>query len=98
MSKKDFKAGLDLIFQPSTPEPQEENRSNDQRHSPEKEVRATFILSESQINTIKALAFWQRKQIKQVIQESLEMYFSQTPKDELNQALEAYNKNKIKLS
>jgi len=26
------------------------------------------------------------------------VYFSQTPKDELNQALEAYNKNRIKLS
>lgn len=37
-------------------------------------VRATFIVEEEQLDKVKALAYWERKQIKDVVGEALEEY------------------------
>jgi len=37
-------------------------------------IRATFIVQEHQLAKIKALAYWERKQIKEVITEALSAY------------------------
>ncbi|MGD0915670.1 MAG: hypothetical protein ABSB22_04335 [Thermodesulfobacteriota bacterium] len=37
-------------------------------------IRATFILREDYLEKLKASAYWQRKQIKEVIDEALRLY------------------------
>ena len=39
-------------------------------------IRATFIVQEDQLAQIKALAYWERKQIKEVITEALSAYLT----------------------
>lgn len=39
-------------------------------------IRATFIVKEDNLKKIKALAYWNRKDIKQVIDEALDIYLS----------------------
>ena len=39
-------------------------------------IRATFIVQEDQLAQIKALAYWERKQIKEVITEALSAYLA----------------------
>ncbi len=38
-------------------------------------TRATFILKKEHLEKIKAVAYWDRKKVKQVIDEALEGYF-----------------------
>jgi hypothetical protein len=40
-------------------------------------IRATFIVQEHQLAQIKALAYWERKQIKEVITEALSAYLAE---------------------
>ena len=39
-------------------------------------IRATFIVQEHQLAQIKALAYWERKQIKEVVTEALSAYLA----------------------
>jgi hypothetical protein len=41
---------------------------------PEGWTRATFILREEHLEKLRALAYWDRKEIKQVVDEALEKY------------------------
>ncbi len=43
---------------------------------PEGWTRATFIVQEDQLEKIKALAYWERKQIKEIVREALESYLT----------------------
>ena len=40
------------------------------------EIRATFIVKESLLEKIKAVAYWERVQIKTVVNDALESYLS----------------------
>jgi hypothetical protein len=42
---------------------------------PEGWTRATFIMRAEHLEKLKALAYWDRKQIKEVVDEALEAYF-----------------------
>lgn len=78
MSKKNFKQGLSSLLpdpQEPTAPPQAETstkRAQDKKQS--QETRATFILDIETLEKIKALAYWERKQIKTTIAEALETY------------------------
>ena len=60
----------------------------------EGETRATFILNENQLEAIKAIAYWDRVSIKDVLFQAIEDYLTKK-KPELTKALNAY-KNKYK--
>jgi hypothetical protein len=94
MGKKEFKSGLDILLQGTNSENHETKPEVKQEISFDKEIRATFILTEDHVFKLKAIAYWQRKQIKQVLQESLNLYFKQIPKNEMNIAIESYSKIK----
>lgn len=55
----------------------------------EGEIRATFIVKEETLEQFKALAYWERKQIKFIAQEALEAYILKN-KDHLKKAEKAY--------
>ena len=89
MSKKTFTGGLNSLLGEATPQPQEETRKKGSPSSKGKptgktseagcregETRATFILSEELLDKLKAVAYWKRSLIKEVLVEALEGYLS----------------------
>lgn len=76
MSKKNFKQGLSSLLpdpqEPTAPAKTSTKRAQDKKQS--QDTRATFILDIETIEKIKALAYWERKQIKETIAEALETY------------------------
>jgi hypothetical protein len=89
MSKKTFTGGLNSLLGEATPQPQEETREKGRPSSKGKatgktseagcregETRATFILSEELLDKLKAVAYWKRSLIKEVLVEALEGYLS----------------------
>lgn len=48
---------------------------------PSSEIRATFIVERELLRKTKALAHWERKQIKQIVNEALRAYLARTERD-----------------
>ncbi len=80
MSKKDFSGGLSSLLgeQPKKakagrPVTQtKEITKSSQEGTKEHETRATFIVREELLENIKNIAYWERKQIKEVIHTALQ--------------------------
>lgn len=53
------------------------------------ETRATFIIDEEQLGKIKALAYWERTSIKEILSEALESFLKEK-KGELAKAVNSY--------
>jgi hypothetical protein len=102
MGKKDFKGGLDSLLgenieikkrgRPITSTRVIEKSS--QEGIKEGETRATFIVKEDHLEKIKALAFWERKQIKILINEIIEDYLLNR-KEAVNKAVSEFKKRGI---
>ena len=58
----------------------------------EGEVRATFIVKESILEKIKAVAYWDRKQIKSLIDDALGSFLEEKGEKYVKQALQAFEK------
>ncbi len=76
MSKKDFKSGLNtLLGEDKTPElTKREITKTSQIGTKPNETRATFIINEDILEDLKALAWFERKTIKEVLNEALQGY------------------------
>jgi hypothetical protein len=82
MSKKDFKGGLSSLLgdQPAKPKrgrPQTSTREvnvSSQQGTKENETRATFIINEELLDKLKAIAYWDRILIKEVVNSALLEY------------------------
>lgn len=88
MSKKNFQSGLDNLFQT-------ENSENDkeiQTKNKSSLIRATFIVDKQQIETIKALAYWERKNIKELVFEAFNLLLNNRDKDKMDIAKKEYYK------
>jgi len=80
MSKKSFTGGLDSLLgdQPQRPKrgrPATSTREitkSSQEGTKEGETRATFIVKEELLEKLKAIAYWDRKLIKDVVASALE--------------------------
>lgn len=80
MSKKNFTGGLDSLLgeQPQRPKrgrPATSTREitkSSQEGTKEGETRATFIVKEELLEKLKAIAYWDRMKIKDVIASALE--------------------------
>ena len=82
MSKKDFTGGLSSLLgeQPENPKRKvgkpktqfKEITKSSQEGTLENETRATFIVKESLLEEVKAIAYWDRLLIKDVINTALE--------------------------
>jgi len=67
MSKKNFKTSFDSLLGEEEIKTKVVNAA--------KEVRATFIVKASQVERLKAISYWERKLIKNVLDEALTAYF-----------------------
>ena len=55
--------------------------------------RATFILTEEHFENLKAMAYWQRQPLKELVAEVIDSYLKRK-KESLSQALALYGKKK----
>jgi len=76
MRKKDFKGGLNILLgEDKALEPaKREITKTSQIGTKPGETRATFIINEDILEDLKALAWFERKTIKQVLNEALQGY------------------------
>lgn len=80
MSKKDFTGGLNSLLgdQPEKPKrgrPKTSTRvvtKSSQEGTKEKETRATFIVNDELLDKLKAIAYWDRVLIKDVVNTALQ--------------------------
>ncbi len=95
MAKKSFSGGLNSLLgdtaqQPTKGEqapavtepkaPKKEITKTSQIGTKEKETRATFIVNEDLLEKMKALAYWDRVLIKDIINQALEEHISRYEK------------------
>lgn len=101
---KDFTSGLATILGEAPSKSKRKDASDikkvitksSQIGTKENETRATFIVSEQQLESIKALAYWERLSIKELIAHMIE-YYLETKGEILETALLSYRK-KVKVS
>ncbi len=76
MSKKDFSGGLSTVLgEDKAPETTKRGiTKTSQIGTKPNETRATFIVNEDILEDLKALAWYERKKIKQVLNEALQGY------------------------
>ena len=79
MSKKNFTGGLNSLLgdndKPKRGRPKTSTREitkSSQEGTKEKETRATFIVNEELLEKLKAIAYWDRKLIKEVVNTALQ--------------------------
>ena len=80
MSKKNFTGGLNSLLgdQPEKPKrgrpvtQTKEITKSSQEGTKENETRATFIINEELLDKLKAIAYWDRKLIKEVVDTALQ--------------------------
>ena len=91
MSKKNFTGGLNSLLgdQPGKPDKPKRGRpvtqfkvvtKSSQEGTKENETRATFIVNEELLDKLKAIAYWDRKLIKEVVNTALEEYVAKNEK------------------
>ena len=80
MAKKNFTGGLNSLLgdQPEKPKrgrpvtQSKEITKSSQEETKENETRATFIINEELLEKLKAIAYWDRKLIKEVVDTALQ--------------------------
>ena len=88
MSKKNFTGGLNSLLgdQPEKPKrgrpvtQTKEITTSSQEGTKENEARATFIINEELLDKLKAIAYWDRVLIKDVINTALQEYVAKYEK------------------
>ena len=74
MVKKNFKSGFDSLLGDSENKLPKINQMVAESRKSESEIRATFILSKYHHESIKAISYWERKMLKDILYEALESY------------------------
>ena len=81
MSKKDFKKGFSGLLgeeETTVKKPLEAVKEIKKRETPKaSEKRATFIVSTHQIDALKAIAFWDRRLLKDILHDAIDDYISE---------------------
>ncbi len=72
MTKKNFKTAFDSLL---------EEGNKGKTTNKVSEIRATFIVKSSHIEKLKAISYWERKMIKNIIDEALSNYITLYEKD-----------------
>lgn len=93
MAKKDFTGGLSSLIGETPSEQKEQTKTigrpvtqakeitkTSQIGTKEAETRATFIVNEGLLEKVKAIAYWDRVQIKDVVGDALMAYVAQYEK------------------
>jgi endonuclease III len=87
MAKKQFTNSFQDIFSPTETPLLNEVILKTQEDKEDKIQRTTLLLSRQTYKTIKAIAYWERKQIKEIIHEAIVTYLNTVDADELEKAI-----------
>ena len=102
MEKKSHKSGSSVISKGQKKHVPETKRS---KHKAKKDVsgdrtnegetRATFIVDETLLNSLRAIAYWERKQIKVVLKEALYLFIKEKGEDYVGRALKEQRNSEL---
>jgi len=87
MAKKQFTNSFQDIFAPTETQLLKEDVANAPENNNDKIQRTTLMLSRKTYKTIKAIAYWERKQIKDIIEEAIAGYLNSLDANELEKAI-----------
>ena len=87
MAKKQFTNSFQDIFSPTETHLLEEEFIKTPEDNDDKIQRTTLLLSRQTYKTIKAIAYWERKQIKDIIEEAIATYLNSIDAKELEKAI-----------
>ena len=88
MTKKSFNTALTDIF--SSTENSSRNETKKEVLDGEELTRTTLILTSKTYDKIKAIAYWERKLIKDIIEDGLSQIISRYSQEELNNIVEKF--------
>lgn len=108
MSKKTFTGGINTLLEGSVskekpaqaqerpvkpPEvKQEPKTAQDKKPKYYRQPRATFLIDTDRVETLKAIAYWERKKIKDLIDEALKTFIESRNPEDIQKALTEYKK------
>ena len=108
MSKKTFTGGINTLLGGSgtkqekpaqdepvkPPEVKQEPTKTAQEKKPKyyRQPRATFLIDTDRVETLKAIAYWERKKIKDLIDEALKTFIDSRNPEDIQKALTEYKK------
>ena len=98
MTKKNFE-GLGSLLKKTTPKIEEtapKSVKSTKVGTKADETRATFIVNEEQLEMVKALALWERMNIKELIADAFELYIDSQSAEKKKKALDFYRTKKKK--
>lgn len=93
MSKKQFTNSFQDIFTPTENKSQKDEVAKVPVQDDNEIQRTTLLLRRKTYKTVKALAYWERKQIKDIIQEAIATYINSMDSKELERAITHYAAN-----
>ena len=92
MSKKDFSGGIDSLFNTSTNENKQNKTSNEETNK-DLCTRTTLIVKIETYEKIKAISYWERKPVKDIIEKAFYSVLSDYSIEKLNEIVEYYKQN-----
>ena len=96
MAKKQFTHSFQDIFSPTESHLLKEDFIRTPEDNDDKIQRTTLLLSRQTYKTIKAIAYWQRKQIKDIIEEAITGYLNSLDAGELEKAIAQFEGDSVK--
>ena len=98
MAKKKFSKGIDAVLggvtQSYDDSPKKKSLQDDPPEKKQQTVRTTLIVDEEILNTIKAIAYWERKTVTALFTELMTDFINTHSKSYLKTALNGYNMSK----
>ncbi len=89
MAKKNFTGGIDSLFQASNKKVVKEKTENREQQIPSYS-RTTLIVNNNTYEKIKAIAYWERKSIKDLIEEGFNKIISKYSKEQVGDIQNQY--------
>jgi len=96
LAKKQFTNSFQDIFSPTETHLLKEEFIKTPEDNNDKIQRTTLMLSRKTYKTIKAIAYWERKQIKDIIEEAIANYLNSIDAKELEKAIAQFEGDTIK--
>jgi hypothetical protein len=102
MAKKSFKSGLNALLGDTDTlvEDLEDSISEQKKHIAEEETnvpletKATFVISIDQLEKLRAIAFWDRASIKEILSDALSKYFDGRDEEQIERAIKSFKEKK----
>jgi hypothetical protein len=96
MAKKQFTNSFQDIFSPTETQLLKEDVAKAPEDNNDKIQRTTLMLSRKTYKIIKAIAYWERKQIKDIIEEAIAGYLNSIDANELEKAIVQFEADSVK--